>query len=165
MKRPMKRLVLTALLCLAAGSASAQNAAQIVRARAGASCPRCNLFQADFANLTLEGRDFSGARLRQATLTSAVMSRSRFVHSDLRDIDAYGAVLADAEFRGADLTHASLVGAYLRGADFAGAKLEGTNLSGAELQRARGLTQGQLDRACGDPSTRLPRGLHVPACR
>lgn len=161
----MKRLLLTALFCLAAGTASAQNPAQIARARAGASCPHCNLFQADFTNLTLKGRDFSGARLRQATLTSAVMSRSHFAHADLRDLDAYGAVLTGADLRGADLTHASLVGAYLQGADFAGAKLEGTNLSGAELQHARGLTQGQLDHACGDDSTRLPHGLHVPACR
>ena len=161
----MKRLLLTALLCLAAGSAAAQNAAQIERARRGASCPGCNLFQADFGGLTLKGRDYSRARLRQATLTSAVMNRSRFAHADLRDIDAYGAVLSGADFKGADLTHASLVGAYLQGASFTGAKLEGANLSGAELQRARGLTQGQLDRACGDPSTRLPTGLHVPACR
>jgi hypothetical protein len=28
-----------------------------------------------------------------------------------------------------------------------------------------GLTQAQLNRACGDMSTRLPRGLSVPACR
>jgi uncharacterized protein YjbI with pentapeptide repeats len=161
----MKRWLLPALLCLAAGSAAAQNAGQIARARSGASCPRCNLFQADFANLKLTGRDFSGARLRQASLTAATLTRARLARTDLRDADAYGAVLTGADLKGADLTHASFVGAYLAGADLKGARLDGTNLSGAELQHARGLTQAQLDRACGDPSTRLPPGLHIPACR
>ena len=161
----MKRWLLTALLCLAAGSAAAQNAGQIARARGGASCPRCNLFQADLSNLKLTGRDFSGARLRQASLTASILTRSRFAGADLRDVDAYGAVLTGADLKGADLTHASFVGAYLAGADFKGAKLVGTNLSGAELQRARGLTQAQLERACGDSSTRLPSGFHIPACR
>jgi uncharacterized protein YjbI with pentapeptide repeats len=161
----MRHWLLTALLCLVAGSAAAQNAGQIARAKGGASCPRCNLFQADLSNLRLTGRDFSGARLRQASLTAAILSRSRFAGTDLRDVDAYGAVLTGADLQRADLTHASFVGAYLAGANLEGAKLDGTNLSGAELQRARGLTQAQLDHACGDASTRLPPGFHIPACR
>lgn len=161
----MKRWLLTALLCLAAGSAAAQNAREIARARGGASCPRCNLFQADLSNLKLTGRDFSGARLRQASLTASILTRSRFAGADLRDVDAYGAVLTGAHLEGADLTHASFVGAYLAGADLKGAKLDGTNLSGAELQRARGLTQAQLEHACGDSSTQLPPGFHIPTCR
>lgn len=50
------------------------------------------------------------------------------------------------------------------GASFAGATLSGTNLSGAQLARATGLTGGQLNQACGDGSTVLPRGLRIPAC-
>ncbi|OYX91377.1 MAG: hypothetical protein B7Y78_12300, partial [Caulobacter sp. 35-67-4] len=50
-------------------------------------------------------------------------------------------------------------GADLRGADFSGAVLGGADLSGA-----RGLDQDQLDEACGDGSTRLPRGLSVRSC-
>ena len=41
----------------------------------------------------------------------------------------------------------------------------GANVSGAELDGARGLTQAQLDKACGDRATRLPHGLRIPACR
>ena len=67
-------------------------------------------------------------------------------------------------FAGADLTHASFVGSFLEGANLSGARLDGTNFSGAELGRARGLTQGQLDRACGDGQTELPRGLRIPRC-
>jgi uncharacterized protein YjbI with pentapeptide repeats len=160
----VKLWLLTALLCLVAGSAAAQNAGEIARVRGGASCPHCNLFQADLSNKKLTGRDYSGARLRQASLTAAILTRSRFARADLRDVDAYGAVLTGADLAGADLTHASFVGAYLAGADLRGAKLDGTNLSGAELQHAHGLTQAQLGHACGDPSTRLPSGLHIPAC-
>lgn len=158
-------VLLFTLLCLAAGSASAQNAGQIARVRAGASCPRCNLFQADLSNRKLRGRDYTGARLRQATLTAAILSSSRFVKADLRDVDAYGAVLASADLHGADLSHATFVGAYLEKADLSHAKLDGANFAGAEMRRARGLTQAQLDRACGNSTTRLPPGLHISACR
>jgi uncharacterized protein YjbI with pentapeptide repeats len=57
------------------------------------------------------------------------------------------------------------VGTYLEGANFSGARLTGTNFSGAEMGRARGLSQGQLNGACGDGATELPAGLRIPACR
>lgn len=149
----------------AASPALAQNAAQIARVQHGASCPRCNLFQADLGNLKLKGRDFSGARLRQATLTAAVLSHARFAKADLRDVDAYGAVLTNADLHDADLSHATFVGAYLEGANLQGAKMDGANFAGAEMRRTRGLTQAQLNTACGDASTQLPAGLHIQACR
>jgi uncharacterized protein YjbI with pentapeptide repeats len=158
-------VVIAAAIVSAALPALAQNAGQIARARAGASCPGCNLFQADFANAELKGRNFARARLRQADLQTATMPRANFAGADLRDVNAYGAVLSGANFAGADLTHASFVGAYLQGAGFARARLDGTNFSGAEMERARGLTQHQLDSACGDTSTRLPLGLHLGSCR
>jgi len=162
----MKRLPIAALAVLAlAGPAAAQNAAQIRSAAAGANCPGCNLFQADFANRELKGRNFSRARLRQADLSTAVMNRTSFARADLRDVNAYGGVFSAASFAGADLTNASFVGAYLQGANFAGATLTGANFSGAEMDRAAGLTQRQLDGACGDEATRLPRGLRIRACR
>lgn len=161
----MRRLVLIVAALALAAPAAAQNAGQIARARAGASCPRCNLFQADFANKDLKGRNFGGARLRQADFSAAVMNRTSFAGGDLRDVNAYGAVLSSANFAGADLTNATFVGAYLEGANFAGARLSGANFSGAEMARARGLSPGQLAGACGDEATRLPRGLSIKACR
>ena len=35
----------------------------------------------------------------------------------------------------------------------------------AEVRRARGLTQQQVGRACGDANTRLPRNLTARVCR
>jgi uncharacterized protein YjbI with pentapeptide repeats len=162
----MKRLIaLAAAVLLALPVAPlAQNPGQIARARGGASCPGCNLFQADFSGLELKGRSFAGARLRQSDLSLSVMNRTSFARADLRDANAYGGVFSGANFAGADLTHASFVGTYLEGANLAGARLDGTNFSGAEMARARGLTQAQLSHACGDGATRLPRGLRLPAC-
>jgi uncharacterized protein YjbI with pentapeptide repeats len=162
----MKLLAILASAAVAtyALPALAQNAAQIGHARAGASCPGCNLFQADFGGARLEGRNFAGARLRQADLSASVMNHTNFAHGDLRDVNAYGAVFSSADFAGANLANASFVGAYLQGSNFAGANLSGTNLSGAEMDHARGLTQHQLEGACGDEATTLPAGLRVRSC-
>lgn len=158
-------LALSAAALVSAAPALAQNPSQIAKVRGGASCPGCNLFQADLANLTLRGQNLAKARLRQADLSAAVMNRANFSGGDLRDVNAYGGVFGGASFARTDLTNASFVGAYLESANFSGANLSGVNFSGAEMDRAVGLSQGQLNRACGDDSTRLPRGLSIPGCR
>lgn len=145
-------------------AASAQNVGHIASAKRGANCPGCNLFQADFAGMEISGRSYAGARLRQADLSLSVMNRTNFARTDMRDVNAYGGVFSSANFAGADLTHATFVGTYLEGANLSGARLDGANFSGAELGRAHGLTQGQLNRACGDEQTLLPRGLRIPRC-
>ena len=147
-------MALAAFVAFVARPALAQNATQIEHARGGASCPHCNLFQADFSNLEMKDRDFAGARLRQADFSAAVMNHTSFAGGDLRDVNAYGAVLSSASFADANLTNASFVGTYL----------EGANFSGAEMSRAVGLTQRQLDTACGDEATSLPRGLRIHPC-
>lgn len=154
-----------ALLVGAVAPAMAQNMGQIGRASAGASCPGCNLFQADFANRELKGRNFARARLRQADLSAAVVNGTSFAGGDLRDLNAYGAVMTGVNLSGADLTNATFVGAYLQGANLRGARLGGVNFSGAEMDRAVGLSQGQLSSACGDEATTLPRGLRLAPCR
>ena len=59
-----------------------------------------------------------------------------------------------------DLANVSIPGANLDShADLIGANLSGTDLSGANLLGARGLTQTQLDEACGDANTKLPEGF------
>jgi uncharacterized protein YjbI with pentapeptide repeats len=144
--------------------AAAQNATQVDHSRGGASCPHCNLFQADFSNLELKSRDYAGARLRQADMSAAVMNYTTLAGADLRDVNAYGAVFTGVSFAGANMTNASFVGTYLEGANFRGATLTGVNFSGAEMGRAIGLTQRQLDGACGDGATVLPPGLRIPTC-
>jgi uncharacterized protein YjbI with pentapeptide repeats len=161
----MKLLAAAAALALMAAPAIAQNAGQISASRGGASCPGCNLFQADFSNLEMRGRNFNGARLRQSNLSLAVMNGSNFSGADLRDVDAFGGVFSGSNFSGANLENSSWVGAYLGSSRFRGANLAGANFSGAEMDHASGLTQAQLDQACGDQATTLPGGLRIPLCR
>ena len=161
---PFAAILAGAALMLAAPPVSAQNASQIGHARNGASCPRCNLFQADFSNLELKGLNFAGARLRQADFSAAVMNRTSFAGGDLRDVNGYGGVFSSVNFAGANLTNATFVGAYLQGANFRGATLAGVNFSGAEMEHAVGLTQAQLREACGDEATSLPSGLRLRPC-
>ncbi len=145
-------------------TSQAERDAIAARVRAGASCAGCDLFQIDLAYQAIPGRDFRGARIRQADLTIATADRANFRGANLSLTNFFGARLTGADLRDANLEGAMLVGTYFGGARFDGAVLDGANLSGAELQTARGLTQAQLNTACGAPTTRLPDGLTIPNC-
>jgi len=69
-----------------------------------------------------------------------------------------------ASFRNADLSGADFTRARLDYADFTGATLSLARFKGADLSLAKGLTQKQLDDACGDADTKLPQGLSVKSC-
>ncbi len=66
----------------------------------------------------------------------------------------------------ADLIRANLQSANLQGAKFRGlfGFVPVTNFAGADLTGARGLTQQQLDEACGDEETKLPPDLTIEPC-
>ena len=53
----------------------------------------------------------------------------------------------------------------LSGADLTGAKTSITSFLGTDLSHVKGLTQAQLDVACGDSKTKLPPGLTIHTCR
>ena len=157
-------LLISGLVALLAAPAYAQSPGEIARVQAGQSCPGCNLFQADLAYRNLPGVNVSGSRLRQADLSLATMNNANFETADLSVANLFGARFTSANFRNADLSRVTAVGAHFGGANLSGAQLDGANLSGAELHESHGLTQSQLNTACGDQSTRLPRGLTIPAC-
>lgn len=129
------------------------------------ACVSCDLFQARFSYLNLSGRNFAGARLRQADLDVATLDRARLTGADLSVANAFGARFTGANLTGANLESGNFVGAYFGGATFTRARLSGAVFAGADLSGARGLTQAQLNAACGDDATLLPRGLTIPACR
>lgn len=142
----------------------AQRDAIATRVRRGDSCVGCDLFQIDLSYQNLGARDFSGSRIRQSDLSLATADRTRFHGANLSLANLFGARLSGADLTDANLDHATLVGAYLGGARLSGAVLTGANLSGAELNDATGLTQAQLNTACGDSSTVLPNGMTIPRC-
>lgn len=153
------------LALIAASPSRAADQAAVARLQAGErDCAGCDLFQAELGYTRLAGVRLTGARLRQASLTVAVMSGADLSEADLTHADLFGAVLSNARLSGTDFTRADLIGAWAEGADFTGAILTDANLSGLMATTAKGLTQDQLNRACGDAATRLPAGLTVPAC-
>ena len=158
-------LVAAGLLAMAAPSATAQDAGQIASAQSGKSCEKCNLFQADFSFNQITGASFAGARLRQSNMTLAIFDRVNFSGTNLSIANMYGGRFTGTNFKKADLTDAILVGGSFEGTNFTGAVLKNANLSGAEMSSAKGLTQGQLNSACGDAYTELPGGLKVQHCR
>jgi uncharacterized protein YjbI with pentapeptide repeats len=161
----MNPIAFAAILALATVPAIAQRSADIDRAEGGGSCPGCNLFQANLYNKDLRDRNYAGARLREADMSLSVFNHVSFAGGDLRDVNGYGALFTGANLKNADLSNATFVGSYLEGANVRGAKLDGANFSGAEMDKAVGLKQAQLARACGDESTTLPHGLHLPECK
>ncbi len=100
------------------------------------------------------------ARLRaEAACAGCNLSAARLSDAALRGVDLTG-----ADLRGADLTGARLT-AFMPRVLLAGAKLDGADLSGAFLPGVEGLSQDQLDQACGDDGTTLPEGLEIKPCR
>lgn len=142
----------------------AERDAIAARVRGGASCAGCDLFQIDLAYQAVSGRDFSRARIRQADLSVAIADRTSFARANASLTNFFGARLTGADFTEANVSEATFVGAYLGGARFANAVLTGADFSGAEMGSARGLTQEQLNTACGDATTILPTGMTIPSC-
>lgn len=154
---------------LSPGPASAErDVFNVIRLNPGfsGSCVACN---------------FSGGSLPPGVVlrAGADFTASRFVNAKIAALRAEGVVLRQADFSYAELPAASFAGTTLQRArfhntavpngNFAAAVLEGADFSGARLpgadfESAIGLTQRQLDGACGDARTRLPRGLRIAPC-
>lgn len=160
----LKQSLSAIALLVGAVPAIAQDASEIARVQSGLSCPACNLFQADLAYLDAGNVDVSDARLRQSDMQLSTFDEWNLKGANLSIANLFGARFNRSDFSGANLQRATLVGAYFGSSTFKGADLTGANISGADLSIARELSQAQLDTACGDSSTRLPKGLNVPSC-
>ena len=127
---------------------------------ANADLRDANLLLADLRDAMLLNADLEGAIMLGADLASADLRKANLQRANLRNADLRDAALIAADLGGANLQRADLRGAVLDNADLNGARLVGTM-----LLETRGLTQDQLDGACGSARTRLPRGLTVRPCR
>jgi hypothetical protein len=127
------------------------NAADVASIKSGHhNCPHCQLAGADLSNTCVKHGNLEGADFEGVTAVLMCMSYANFTA---------------VNFRNADLSGANLAHAILDGADFTNAKLAITSFKGTDLTRAKGLTQHQLDEACGDADTKAPAGLSVHTCR
>ena len=112
-------------------------------------CPHCMLSGANLDNTCVKGGDLTGADFSNVHAVLMCMSYANFTN---------------VSFRNADLAGANLAHANLTGADFTGATLSITSFKGTDLTKTKGLTQAQLDQACGDKDTKVPAGLKAHMC-
>lgn len=129
------------------------------------SCTGCDLFQVDLSYQELPGIDLSGARLRQADLSLSTFDRAGFAGANMSVVNGFGLRAEDADFSKVNFADATLVGGWFGGSDFSAATFDNANLSGSDFETAKGLTQAQIDTACGDASTKLPKGLKLATCK
>jgi len=128
------------------------------------ACTNCDLFQVDLSYQELESRNLTGARLRQANLSLSTFDKSKFAGANMSVVNGFGIRADHADFSDVNFEDAVLVGGSFNGAKFNNANLAKANFSGSDLSTATGLTQTQLNAACGDAETWLPMGLSLPAC-
>jgi len=122
----------------------------VARLEAGiVDCPGCQLAGANLFNTCVKAKNLRGANFDGANATLMCMSFADF---------------RGASFRGTILDAANLGSARLDGADITGARTRITSFAGTDLTRVKGLTQSQLDAACGDTKTKVPAGMKVHFC-
>jgi uncharacterized protein YjbI with pentapeptide repeats len=133
----------------------------------GAGLNGVNLSGAGLSGANLSGANLSGANLSAAGLINANLSGADLINADLSAAFLSGANLSTANLSRANLSVASLIGANLSRAFLFVANLSDANLSGANLigGNNNSLTQGQLDRACGDEKTKLDPPLTIKPCK
>jgi uncharacterized protein YjbI with pentapeptide repeats len=149
----LRTLLLVFAFALGAGamaSAYAADASAVARVKnEERNCPHCDLSHADLSFQCVKGGDLTEANFDGVKASYMCMSKANFTK---------------ASFRNADLTGANLANSNLSGADLTGATLDITSIKGTDLSTAKGLTQKQIDLACGDSETKLPQGLTVRTC-
>jgi uncharacterized protein YjbI with pentapeptide repeats len=138
-------------LWLLAISARAADPAAVAKIHGGiVDCVGCNLASADLTNTCVKEHDLHGADFTGANATLMCMSFANFT---------------GVSFRNAELSGANLAGAKMDGADLTGAGTSITSFLGTDLTKVKGLTQKQLNVACGDATTKLPPGLKIHTCQ
>ena len=145
---------------------------------------------ADFEGANLIFSDFSGAQMRHVNLVHADLSLGTFTAANLSFANLEKSVINGTEFTNVDLTNANLDYIWAEGTNFKGSNLKGASFRGATLDSSKrkdslslykrklnyhGLTflnyplntkinQKQLNNACGDKETALPRKLKIKKC-
>jgi len=151
MRAPILLCTLIIMALTSSVAAQAADPAAVARIHGGiVDCVGCDLKGADLANTCVKEHDLHGADFTGANASLMCMSFANFTGVSFKDADLAGANMAGAKMKGADLT---------------GAKTSITSFLGTDLRHVKGLTQAQLDVACGNARTKLPPGLKVHTCR
>ncbi len=155
----------------------------------GASFQKAYLMRVEGENINMRGAvlrdaslieaklkkcDISQADLRRADLTRGDFTGTHFLVSNFIDVDAVDAVFVSSDFTGAKLNNSDFTGADFTSAVFTNvefgdaivynANFTKADLSGANLRSAQGLTQKQINLACGNDVTKLPGLMYITTC-
>lgn len=138
--------------------------ASLARATADrANFMRVEAYRGNFSRMSAENASFVSSELQRANFAGAKLNGADFERAELGRANFYQAVLTGTRFPTANLSRAVLSGAIFEGPiDFSHAFMFQTRIEGVDLSEARGLTQEQVDLACGDVATKLPDGLVPP---
>ena len=128
----------------------------------GADLAGANLTDVELIDTQLRGANLSGVDLQDVQMDRARLDHATLTGSSLVEASLRFAVLTDADLSSTDLTDADLTGADLTGADLFGVDLLGVVLTEANVERARLLSDWNIQCAVVD-QTRLPPGVTRPA--
>jgi uncharacterized protein YjbI with pentapeptide repeats len=117
-----------------AGTAQAENSADLRKLLSTKNCPQCDL---NGAGLVMN--DLAGAKLERANLVGANLGQANLSGADLRGANLTGASLHGANLTGADLRGATLTGTDLRSAYLTNANVQGIDVRSAYLEGAIGM--------------------------
>lgn len=121
-------------------------------------------YRTSFAGANLANANFNKAEMHRANFSDAILTNADFDKSELGRVDFSGADINNARFRYANLSRADFRSAKFDTAiDFTGAYFYLTRFEGVDLSNAVGMTQWQVEMACGDDSTKLPADLKRPS--
>lgn len=129
--------------------------------------------QANFCRAEVSSGKFQHADLRFAVFQMAMLTGANFTGTQLNEAQFQGANLSGASFNHAQLEGANMDDAMLHLAtfnkthfgeniSFRDAMLFKAQFKEVDLTKSEGLTQSQMNMACLDPHTKLPKGLIRP---
>lgn len=127
-----------------------------------AKLAQLNGYRANFGAANLSGTDLTKAELARANLAAANLAQADLTKAELQRANMEGSNLDGANLTGTDLARTNLAKARLDGTRMAQARTYLTRIEGVNLSRVVGLSQAQVDSACGDATTQLPKGLKAP---
>ncbi len=122
------------------------------------------LIRVSAAGASFRDAKMDGVNLERGDLTNADLSGARLPYADFDRVKAVGAIFREADLSGAHFSSADLTGADLSGANLEGSLMRRTRLVGADLSGAKGLDAARMVGACGDATTKLPKGVYLKTC-